>query len=147
MTEVLDAFDPEYRVWPMLTFHYGIPFSDLMLMPRWMKLEYLRQLPTFIGQERLRAAEVAMLPHVPQETRDVIFANIRRAAGLDGTSAPRIEKAKFDGTLTGIGIGVKKLAGKSRGRVKPKVKPGERMVPLPVDSTSGEQRHPEVTDA
>lgn len=142
----LDPRDPELRVWPLLTYYYGIGFQDLMLMPRWMRALYMSELPKFIGRDRLRAAEAALLPHVNQDARDQTFRDMRRAAELGAPARAKVlEKPKFDGTLRGIGIGVKRESGSSRGRRKPKVKPGTRMVPR--DVASDETGHPEVTDA
>jgi len=135
--DILDPRDAEFKAWPMLTYYYGLGFQDLMLMPRWLKQSYMLELPRFIGRDRLRAAEASVLPHIEQPARDAAFAHMRAQAGI--TIAPVvIDKPKFDGTLRGIGINVKRAEGKSRGRRKPKAKPGQRMVPTP---------EPEVTDA
>lgn len=129
----------------MLTYYYGIGFQDLMLMPRWMRTLYLSELPKFVGRDRLRAVEASLMPHIEQDARDKAMQHIREQAQLGPTRGTVIEKPKYDGTLRGIGIGVKREKGKSRGRRKAKVRPGQRMVAR--DVASDETGHPEVTDA
>lgn len=131
--------DPEFQSWPLLTYYYGLGFTDLMRMPLWLKQLYVDSLPRFIARDRLRAAEATLIPWMEASARDALLNEVQSRANDGPIAAPTVDKPKFDSTLRSVGIGVKRVEGKSRGRVKPKVRPGQRMAPAP-------KPKPEVTD-
>jgi len=95
-------------VWPALSYHYGLAPEDLMMMPRFLRNLYMRELPRLIARDRLRAAEAAMLPHIEKDVRVEAIEGIKRAAGYT-EPVHRLPKEKFAGTLQGIGIGFKRV--------------------------------------
>ena len=77
------------ELYPVLTYHYGLSFEDLVHMPKWARRMYINALPKLIAETQLRAVEVVSFPHMKDGARRSMIRRLeRKARRTRRTSAP-----------------------------------------------------------
>lgn len=66
--------------YPLLSFHYGLTYSDIVSMPRWLRRAYTRRLPELLAAEDMRRIEAAAFPNMKQATARSVIRRLERQA-------------------------------------------------------------------
>lgn len=95
------------REWPQLSYYYGLSFTELAHMPRWLRRAYVRELPRLRARERLAEIETTLMPHMSHEDQRSIMNRLNRAADLPKppVSRPKTQEEMI-AAAAGAGIGV-----------------------------------------
>jgi hypothetical protein len=97
------------KQFPVLTFWYGLQFSELVELPRWVIDAYVRALPRLLAAHELILSRAAVYPHLkPSAMRSVSSRLTRLAEGQRSRSGRVVPRESFEGTLAGVGIGVRR---------------------------------------
>lgn len=95
------------RDWPLLSYYFGIPPSELAQLPRWLRLTYVKGLTQIRARERLSAIEDLSVPYMERGDRDCIVRRLKRLAGYVEPPATRPQSLEeMQGGLAGMGINV-----------------------------------------
>jgi len=116
--------DSELRdLFPELTRFYGLGFSELMAMPRWVLRLYAEAIIPLTAREQLNALDVSVYPHLKQEDATKIFNRNRDAAygSIVAAEPPALMNPEL------FGIAVEYVGG------GPSASPQNTLVPAPSD--------------
>ena len=92
--------------WPRLSRFYGIPPSELAVLPRTIVDIYEDQILALEAEEMLVAMQVADHPHVTEKGREQQKRRLIRIAGLGEPDAIDPHSHRTEQQLGGIGIKV-----------------------------------------
>lgn len=59
------------RLYPRLTFYYGLDPWQIARLPMWLKEVYLEALPALVAEDQLRAMEASSIPHMEDNARQM----------------------------------------------------------------------------
>jgi hypothetical protein len=99
------------RDWPRLTYHYGIPPSELATTPRWLRQIYVEALPELIGTTQLQRVAASSYPHLEEDSRRSYMRRLSRlvptASSEENVAKPKsLEEAQKMYASVGIGFEV-----------------------------------------
>jgi len=74
------TFPSDITLWPQLSFHYGLSYTELCSMPRFARELYIEKLPQILALHQLRAFEASAYPHMEDAGRREVFDTVLAAA-------------------------------------------------------------------
>ena len=98
------------RVFPALSFWYGLGWDELTRMPNWALRMYAEELPALQAQREMLNFRASSFPHLKTSERSKMLYEVE-LRGL-GHRTGKISKDQYQGVLAGVGIG---FAGQSDG--------------------------------
>lgn len=93
------------RLWPRLTYHYGITPEVLARTPNAIIRIYAEALGSILAEQQLGAIEAAAYPHLEKGDQKSLTRRLTRMVGVDQVEKLR-DPADALGTLPAMGIGV-----------------------------------------
>lgn len=100
-----DTLVKTLRIFPALTFHYGMGFAELCDLPNIVLRMYVDALPGLLAQRELTSLRASMFPHLEQSDRRDILNEISDTVRGDAPPPPKPSKAEFKQRLQGHGFG------------------------------------------
>lgn len=101
-------------VYPVLTFYYGLPPSEIKTMPAVVKRAYLAALPAFLAEQQHKAIQAVSFPNYKKADQQRIMREIKRAQESN-RKAPAPSVPQLERSTKGVGIGIRKVKRKKKG--------------------------------
>lgn len=79
------------RLWPRLSFHYGLSFEELAEMPRWLMDIYLQELPRLLAEQQMAALEASAYPNLKKQDQTRISKRLSRMMSGGRVQAPKVD--------------------------------------------------------
>lgn len=86
------SVEARVRIFPQLSYHYGLSFEELARMPRWAVELYIDELPRLLAEEQQAAIQAASFPNYDkQDQKRVSRALARTIRRGRAEAAPKID--------------------------------------------------------
>lgn len=102
------SVEARVRIFPQLSYHYGLSFEELTRMPRWAVELYVEELPRLLAEEQQAAIQAAAFPNYDKQDQKRISRSLTRVIRKGRVeTAPKIDVvgAGAESPLTGM-VGV-----------------------------------------
>lgn len=105
-----EAAEAKLRVYPDLTYYYGLSPRDIAALPKAVKRAYIEAIPRLLALDQLRAIQAASFPKYKAHEQRRINKELEKQASK-GIKKPATELAPPDleRSVHGVGIGMKKV--------------------------------------
>ena len=98
--------DPDIRLWPTLSYHYGLSWLDLAEMPRWLVRVYADELRDLLASDQLRLLEASAYPHLKRAAQQRISGRWLSALRTADVQARPADRDEWEAQVAGAGIRV-----------------------------------------
>jgi hypothetical protein len=95
----------DIKVFPTLTFWYGMSYQELMRMPNWALWLYAEALPGLLSEYQSMHLLAASYPYMRKEDQRNIQRRLRSdAAKRSQTKRPRMSQAMYRSRMLAMGV-------------------------------------------
>lgn len=92
------------NLWPDLTWHYGLGFTELCHMPRWAVELYAEELPRLVASQQMRNIESSSFADLDESARDGIMRRLERSLPEPEPVVRTFEEMATMAAISGIGV-------------------------------------------
>jgi hypothetical protein len=86
------SVEARVRIFPQLSYHYGLGFEELTRMPRWAVELYIDELPRLLAEEQQAAIQAAAFPNYDKQDQKRISRNLTRTIRRGrAQAAPKVD--------------------------------------------------------
>lgn len=85
------SVEARVRLFPQLSYHYGLSFTELFHLPGWVVDIYIEELPRLLAEQHQAALEAAAYPNFKKQDQQRIQRRLAKVIGGRRSQAPKVD--------------------------------------------------------